>query len=152
MTTTTIDEEFMEQALEQAKLASLAQEVPIGAVLVIDQKIIATGHNSVISSSDPTAHAEIVALRNAGRHLKNYRLPNSTLYVTIEPCAMCLMAMIHARVKRLVFAAHEPKTGAVASALDLQALKSWNHKISIEHGLRSVCAAKLMQDFFKQRR
>jgi len=146
------DEYFMEQALAQARLAGQALEVPIGAVVVVDNKIIATGHNCVIGSCDPTAHAEITALRNAAAYLKNYRLIDSTMYVTIEPCAMCLMAMIHARITRLVFAAYEPRTGSVTSAINLQSLSSWNHKVRVEHGLKSNCAAKLIQDFFKDRR
>jgi tRNA(adenine34) deaminase len=148
----TADEYFMEQALAQGKLACDANEVPIGAVLVSEQQIIASAHNSVIKNSDPTAHAEMLVMRQAGLMLQNYRLINTTLYVTIEPCAMCLMAMIHARIKRLVFASNEPKTGAVNSAIDLQALAAWNHKIVIEHGVKSAAATKLMQDFFKARR
>jgi tRNA(adenine34) deaminase len=143
---------FIDEALAQAQIAATNDEVPIGAVLVIDNKIITKASNSVISMCDPSAHAEILVLRQAGALIKNYRLLNSTLYVTIEPCAMCLMAMIHARVARLVFAAHEPKTGVITSTIDLQAIHSWNHKIVVESGVNKEPAVKLMQDFFKNKR
>jgi tRNA(adenine34) deaminase len=117
----------MRAAIEQAELARAAGEVPVGAVLVIDGEIVGRGYNQPISANDPTAHAEVMALRDAGLHQANYRLPGSTLYVTLEPCVMCCGAIMHARVERVVFGARDPKTGAAGSVIDLFAETRLNH-------------------------
>ena len=122
------DEIFMREALAQAALAEEAGEVPVGAVVVLDGQIIARGFNQPITAHDPTAHAEIVALRNAARFCGNYRLPDCELYVTLEPCSMCVGAMIHARLKRVIFGAKEPRTGACGSIIDLFAQNELNHR------------------------
>jgi tRNA(adenine34) deaminase len=147
------DTDWMQLALEQAQLAAEQGEVPVGAVLVDeDNQLLASGHNQPISSHDPTAHAEIVTLRRAAEHLNNYRLINSTLYVTLEPCVMCVGAMIHARVKRLVYGAVEYKTGAIESACQLLQTTRFNHSIEVSSGvLQQECAA-ILSDFFAQRR
>lgn len=149
---TEFDQQCMQAALQQAKLAASLNEVPVGAVLVYDHKIIATGYNRPISTCDPTAHAEIIALRNAAQILNNYRLINTTMYVTLEPCAMCASAMLHARVQRLVFATPDIKTGAIGGAIDLYSSFDWNHKIQCEHGLLADDCSQVIRDFFKQRR
>ncbi len=146
------DNYFMEAALKAAKKALKNGEVPVGAVLVKDDEIIATGQNSPIMNCDPTAHAEIIALREGGKKLKNYRLIDTALYVTIEPCIMCVGAIIHARVKKLVFGAFDPKAGAARSILDYTAEKKFNHKIEIESGILETECKELIQDFFKQKR
>ena len=128
-------EKWMILALEQARLAQVMDEVPVGAVLVQDDQLIASAHNQPISSNDPTAHAEIQLLRVAGKALNNYRLPNTTLYVTLEPCTMCLGAMIHARVSRVVFGAYDQKTGVCGSCTDLSTSQCFNHSIEIEGGV-----------------
>jgi tRNA(adenine34) deaminase len=146
------DEAFMALALEQARQAAASGEVPVGAVVVRDGEVIATGRNAPVTDSDPTAHAEIVALRAASRALGNYRLDGCTLYVTLEPCAMCAGAMMHARLKRVVFGARDPKTGAAGSVLDLFAQRQLNHQTKVEGGvLQSECGS-LLADFFKDRR
>lgn len=142
---------WLQHAIHLAKLAAEQQEVPVGALVVVNDQIVGKGYNQPIQSNDPTAHAEIVALRQAGRHLGNYRLTDATLYVTLEPCIMCTGAMIHARIKRLVFGAHDPKTGAVVSCCQLHELPS-NHKIPVVAGVLSVECATLLQDFFRARR
>lgn len=142
----------MRAALDQARNAWLVGEVPVGAVVVQDGRIIATGYNRPITESDPTAHAEIVALRQAAQLLGNYRLPDCELYVTLEPCAMCAMALLHARVKRVVFAAPDPKTGAAGSVIDLFAQPKLNHHCSLTRGLLAQESAKLLRDFFAERR
>ncbi|PIQ43998.1 MAG: tRNA adenosine(34) deaminase TadA [Gammaproteobacteria bacterium CG11_big_fil_rev_8_21_14_0_20_46_22] len=146
------DEEFMHEALAQARLAELAGEVPVGAVLVKEGHIIAKAHNQPISECDPTAHAEIQVLRQAAKALGNYRLLDTTLYVTLEPCAMCAMALVHARVKRLVFAASDPRTGACGSVFQLASNEALNHRLSIESGVLAESASSLLQAFFKSRR
>ena len=147
-----IDEEWMALAIEQAKLAEKINEVPVGAVLVQDDQLIASAHNQPISNNDPTAHAEIQLLRAAGKQLKNYRLPNTTLYVTLEPCTMCLGAMIHARISRVVFGAYDQKTGVCGSCQDLSTSECFNHSIEVEGGTLADECKVLLQKFFKKRR
>jgi tRNA(adenine34) deaminase len=142
----------MRLALEQAQLAWSAGEVPVGAVILRGGEVIASGYNQPISSHDPTAHAEIVALRQAARVLGNYRLPECELFVTLEPCAMCAMAMLHARLKRVVFAALDPKTGVAGSVLNLFDLPTLNHHTCVQGGLLALPAAQLLRDFFAERR
>ena len=147
-----IDEKWMALAIEQAKLAEKIDEVPVGAVLVQDDRLIAEAHNQPISNHDPTAHAEIQLLRKAGKNLNNYRLPNTTLYVTLEPCTMCLGAMIHARVSRIVFGAYDQKTGVCGSCQDLSTSECFNHSIETEGGVLADECKQLLQKFFKKRR
>ncbi len=145
-------ERFMRAALAQAREAVAHHEVPVGAVVVRDGQVLGVGYNRPVGSSDPTAHAEIVALRAAARAAGNYRLTGAALYVTVEPCAMCAGALIHARVAHLVFGAAEPKAGAIAStqrALDQPAL---NHRVSVESGVLADDCRELMQEFFRARR
>jgi tRNA(adenine34) deaminase len=147
------DRDWMQLALEQAQLAAVQGEVPVGAVLVDENnQLLASGHNQPISSHDPTAHAEIVTLRRAAENLNNYRLINSTLYVTLEPCVMCVGAMIHARVKRLVYGAVEYKTGAIESACRLLETTRFNHSIDVSSGVLQEQCAAILSDFFAQRR
>ena len=145
-------EKWMKLALEQARLAQAMSEVPVGAVLVQDDQLIASAHNQPIYSNDPTAHAEIQLLRAAGKQLNNYRFPNTTLYVTLEPCTMCLGAMIHARVSRIVFGAYDEKTGVCGSCQDLSTSKCFNHSIETEGGILADECKQLLQKFFKKRR
>jgi len=144
---------YMTEAMEEARTAGARDEVPVGAVLVSDAgDILAKAHNLTIHDCDPSAHAEILALRAASRKLKNYRLLNTTLYVTIEPCVMCMGAIIHARVARLVFGAADPKWGAAGSLYNLAADRRMNHQLDIVTGvLEGECRA-IMQDFFKSKR
>ena len=150
------DEYAMRLALDQALNAQLVGEVPVGAVIthMVDgvPQVLATGYNRPITTNDPTAHAEIVALRHAAELLGNYRLPGCTLYVTLEPCPMCAMALMHARVARVVFAATDPKTGAAGSVIDLFGQAQLNHHTAAEGGLLAEPAAQLLVDFFAQRR
>ena len=146
------DESCMRAALRQAALAEEAGEVPVGAVIVAAGEIVARGHNRVIGDNDPSAHAEIVALRSAGAHAGNYRLPGTTLYVTLEPCAMCVGAMIHARVERLVYAAPDPKTGALGGAFSLPDLHAHNHVITVQGGLLADESAAKLRAFFAKKR
>ena len=143
---------FMHCALELAKKAGDNNEVPVGAVAVLDNTIIGEGFNSPISNCDPTAHAEIIALRQAAKKLNNYRLPETTLYVTLEPCVMCVGAMLHARIKRLVFGATDPKTGAVISVFKILDEKTLNHRIQYQHGILTNECGKILSAFFKLRR
>lgn len=143
--------DYMQRALQLAQLAQQKGEVPVGAVIVYQDKIIGEGYNQPISTNDPTAHAEIIAMRQAAKHVKNYRLIDTTLYVTLEPCTMCVGAIIHTRVNQLIFGATEPKAGAVKSAFQLLDAKH-NHKVFYEGGILAEQSAKLLQDFFKQRR
>ncbi len=144
---------WMQQALQQARLAAELGEVPVGAVLVDDrQQLIAAGYNRPISDQDPTAHAEIVVLREAAQNRQNYRLVDTTLYVTLEPCVMCVGALVHARVKRLVYAATEPKTGAIESRLTLLQDALFNHQIECSGGILAEPCAQIMSDFFANRR
>lgn len=143
----------MELALQQAQQAAELGEVPVGSVLVDeDNQLISSGHNQPISSHDPTAHAEIVVLRNAAQQMSNYRLINTTLYVTLEPCVMCVGAMIHARVKRLVYGALEPKTGAIVSNCQLLDTATFNHQVEIKGGILEQECASILSQFFAQRR
>lgn len=143
---------YMREALLLAKKAALQNEVPVGAVLVHENKIIARGFNQPILRHDPTAHAEIIALRSAGEYLKNYRFLNTTLYVTLEPCAMCVGAILHARIQRLVFGANDPKTGAVVSIAKLLDLPNLNHRINYIGGVFAQESQDLLQSFFLTRR
>jgi tRNA(adenine34) deaminase len=146
------DAAFMSLALEQAREAAAAGEVPVGAVIVRDGEVIATGRNSPVNDSDPTSHAEIVALRAAARALGNYRLDGCTLYVTLEPCAMCAGAMLHARLARVVYGARDPKTGAAGSVVDLFAQRELNHRTQVEGGVLGDECGALLAGFFKDRR
>jgi tRNA(adenine34) deaminase len=145
-------EYYMQFAIQQAKLAEKIGEVPVGAILVQNDQLIASAHNQPISNNDPTAHAEIQLLRAAGKALNNYRFPDTTLYVTLEPCTMCLGAMIHARVSRIVFGAYDQKTGVCGSCTDLSTSKCFNHTIAIEGGVLVNDCKQLLQQFFKNRR
>ena len=147
-----LDRQFMQQALDQAKLAANAGEVPVGAVLVRDGQIISSGFNQPISNSDPSAHAEMMALRAAAQDESNYRLPGTTLYVTLEPCTMCAGAMLHARVERVVFGATDPKTGAAGSVLNVFSEKQINHQTQVEGGIMSEECGQILRNFFKERR
>lgn len=150
------DEYAMRLALDQALNARLVGEVPVGAVIthMVDgmPQVLATGYNRPITTNDPTAHAEIVALRHAADLLGNYRLPGCTLYVTLEPCAMCAQALMHARFSRVVFAAPDPKTGAAGSVLNLFDERRLNHHTRVEGGLLADAAGNLLRDFFVERR
>ena len=151
-----IDEHGMTLALDQALNAQLAGEVPVGAVVMRDSpngpQLLATGYNRPITTHDPSAHAEIVALRHAAQLVENYRLPDCTLYVTLEPCAMCAMAMLHARLKRVVFASADPKTGAAGSVLNLFANPQLNHQTEWVGGVMASAASAMLREFFAQRR
>ncbi len=142
----------MRLALDQALNAQLSGEVPVGAVILRQGQLIATGYNRPITTHDPTAHAEIVALRHAAQLLQNYRLPECELYVTLEPCAMCAMALMHARFKRVVFAATDPKTGAAGSVLNLFADGRLNHQTGLLGGVLAEPASALLRQFFVDRR
>ena len=142
----------MDEALEQARRALAAGEVPIGAVLVIDDAIVARGYNQPISACDPTAHAEIVVLRDAARAVGNYRLTNADLYVTLEPCLLCVGALVHARVKHVIYGAAEPKTGALVSTVRALDTPGLNHRFSVTGGVREETARELIQEFFRSRR
>ena len=146
------DEKWMSFALEEAKKAEREGEVPVGAVLVKDNIVIAKSHNKPISENDPTAHAEIKLLRAAGRELKNYRLPGTTLYVTLEPCAMCLGAIMQARIQRVVFGAYDPKTGVCGSSENFIEARCFNHKIDLTSGVLEHESKLLLKDFFNSLR
>lgn len=146
------DEYWLQQALVQAKLALAQDEVPVGAVLVKDNQLIAAGFNRPIHSCDPTAHAEVVTVRNAAQQLNNYRLVGTTLYVTLEPCVLCVGALIQARIARLVFGAYDPKGGAICSTMDVLATPQINHRFEWRGGVLADECAKLLQDFFKIKR
>ncbi len=147
-----LDERFMALALEQARLAWREGEVPVGAVVVKDGEVIATGYNRPIGRHDPTAHAEIVALRAAAKKLGNYRLPGCELYVTLEPCIMCSGAMMHARLARVVYAARDPKTGACGSVVDLFEEDKLNHHTGVLGGVMAAEASGMLKAFFAERR
>lgn len=142
----------MRIALDQAHNAWLVGEVPVGAVIMRAGQVIATGYNRPITEHDPTAHAEIVALRHAATLLGNYRLPECELYVTLEPCAMCAMALLHARFKRVVFGATDPKTGAAGSVIDLFAQPQLNHHTQLQGGVLADACGTVLRDFFAERR
>jgi tRNA(adenine34) deaminase len=146
------DAQAMELALAQAALAGAASEVPVGAVMLKDGIVIATGYNTPIATHDPSAHAEMQALRAAAHLLGNYRLPDCELFVTLEPCAMCAGAMLHARLKRVVFGAADPKTGAAGSVIDLFAQTQLNHQTQVQGGIMAQECADMLQTFFRQRR
>ena len=148
----TPDELWMEEALRSAQRALEAGEVPVGAIVVRDGRIIGRGFNRSISDNDPTAHAEIVALREAGANIGNYRLEDCELFVTIEPCAMCAGALVHARIKRLVYGADDPKAGAVHSVLQVINHPQSNHRMQVIGGVLAGRCAELLQSFFKNRR
>ena len=146
------DEEMMDRALELAGQAAAAGEVPVGAVVTLGNSVVGAGHNCSIGRSDPSAHAEIVALREAGLKSGNYRLPGATLYVTLEPCLMCVGAAVAARVERLVFGATDSKAGCLGGAYDAGGLTFLNHHFSITSGVRAERCGALLQEFFRERR
>jgi tRNA(adenine34) deaminase len=146
------DDGFMRAALDEALRAGQNNEVPVGAVVVVDGQIVGTGFNQPIGAHDPTAHAEIVALRAAARHLGNYRLTGSTIYVTIEPCQMCVGAMVHARVARVVYGAVEPKAGAIESAMRAHEHSALNHRMTATGGVLEAECRGMIQKFFRERR
>lgn len=152
MTASSTDQLFMQQALQLAAEAAALGEVPVGAVVVKDGIIIGRGRNATISGKDPTAHAEIMAMRDAAAYLGNYRLVDCSLYVTLEPCAMCSGAIQHARITRLVFGAHDPKTGCCGSVLDLMAEPRLNHHTQVAGGLLAADCGQILSDFFAARR
>jgi tRNA(Arg) A34 adenosine deaminase TadA len=139
-------------ALDQARLALAAGEVPIGAVLVIDDEIVARAFNQPISACDPTAHAEVLVLREAARKVGNYRLTNADVYVTVEPCLMCVGALVHARVRHLIYGAPEPKTGALVSTARALETPGLNHRFNVTGGVRADEARELVQQFFREKR
>lgn len=146
------DEFWMRQALELARYAEAAGETPVGAVVVINNECIAEGWNQPISNQDPSAHAEIVAIRGAADRLRNYRLPGTTLYVTLEPCAMCAGAVIQARIARLVYAAADPRSGAAGSVFNILQCEQLNHRVELTAGVLKREAAEILQRFFRSRR
>ena len=146
------DIDGMRAALAEAATAGDKGEIPVGAVVVVDGEVVATGHNCSVASSDPSAHAEVVALRAAGASLGNYRLPNATLYVTLEPCVMCTGAIVQSRVKRVVFGAYDKKAGALGSVEDLSDSRAFNHRFEINGGLLADECSDLLKAFFGARR
>lgn len=146
------DEYWMQQAIHLAETAAAAEEVPVGAILVLEDNEIGRGFNQPICHHDPTAHAEIVALRAGAQALKNYRLVNTTLYVTLEPCMMCIGALVHARIKRLVFGAFDPRAGAVTSAFQIIESDKFNHRIQWQGGLLAEKCGNLLSEFFRAKR
>ena len=147
-----IHEHWMQKAIDQAMLAGEKGEVPVGAVLVEGDNILGQGFNQSVSSKDPTAHAEIVAIRQAAKAKDNYRLPGTTLYVTIEPCTMCIGAIVHARISTLVFGALEPRAGAVLSQQQLLSEQNYNHKVEVTHGVMAQPCGAMLKDFFRSKR
>jgi tRNA(adenine34) deaminase len=148
----TQDESYLQLAIEQARLAVEAGEVPVGAVIVYEGEVIGSGQNFVLRNLDPTAHAEIVALRSAAQHLNNYRLTGCELYSTLEPCSMCAGAMIHARISRLIYAAADPKAGAAGSVLSVINHPQLNHQMSVTSGVLAKECGELLRNFFRERR
>lgn len=147
------DQSCMERALELARHAATRDEVPVGAVLALENKIIGAGFNQPIATSDPTSHAELIAIRNGAKKIGNYRLPKTTLYVTLEPCPMCAGAIIHARIERLVVATKDPRTGSCGSVFNLtNSAPPLNHKVTVEFGLLEEECASLLKQFFKSKR
>lgn len=146
------DEYYMREALSQAQAAGCLGEVPVGAVVVKEGVIVGRGFNAPIGDHDPTAHAEIAALRDAARNLGNYRLPGCELFVTLEPCAMCAGAMLHARIARVIYGARDPKTGVHGSVVDLFAVERLNHHTQVEEGVLATECGQLLSDFFAERR
>jgi tRNA(adenine34) deaminase len=147
-----MDEAFMREALAEADAAREAGEVPVGAIIILDDKIIARGRNAVIASSDPTAHAEIVALREAAKVIGNYRLNGAVLYSTIEPCAMCAGALVLARIARVVYGARDPKAGALETHFGICSTDFLNHQVSVEGGILEGECSRVLQSFFRDRR
>ena len=147
-----IDEQFMYRALELAAQGQQLGEVPVGAVIVCNDQVIGEGFNQPINAHDPTAHAEIVAIRSAALHLNNYRILESTLYVTLEPCTMCVGALIHSRIKRLVYGTSEPKAGVIVSQAQLLTASYFNHRIEVTGGVLADHCQHQLSDFFRQRR
>jgi tRNA(adenine34) deaminase len=143
---------WMQRALALARQAEQAGEVPVGAVVVLNNEVIGEGGNTPIQQNDPTAHAEIMALRQAAQKMGNYRLPEATLYVTLEPCAMCAGAMVHARIKRLVYGAADPKTGAAGSVMNIVAMPELNHRLEVTGGVMAEQCGELLKTFFQNRR
>ncbi len=152
MNNTSLHKKFMLEALKQAKIAARKNEVPVGAVVVKDNKIISRAHNLNITLNDPTAHAEILALRKAAKKLKNYRLTDCDIYVTLEPCPMCAGAMVYARIRKLVYATEEPKSGACKSVLNIVNNSQLNHRIEVIGGICKPQAQKLIKKFFESLR
>ena len=152
MTNFDIDEKFMTLALQEAKKSKEMNEVPVGAIVVMNDEIISLAHNQPISQNDPTSHAEINALRNAASKVRNYRLTGATLYVTLEPCAMCYGAIVHARISRLVFGAYDPKTGVCGSSIKLHEQECFNHSPEITGGVLEKDCSLILKDFFRERR
>jgi tRNA(adenine34) deaminase len=148
----TLDETYMRMALEEAEKASREGEVPVGAVLVKEDRVLAKDHNRCIALNDPTAHAEVLVLRKGGEVLENYRLNHTVLYVTAEPCPMCVSAMMHGRISRLVFGVREPKFGAVESKFKLLEGNGFNHKVEVARGILEKECAQVLKHFFKERR
>jgi tRNA(adenine34) deaminase len=147
-----IDEKWMKIAISEASVAKNEGEIPVGAVLIHNNKLIAKAHNQPILNHDPTAHAEVIALRKAGKKLNNYRLAGSTLYVTLEPCVMCLGAIMHARIDRIVFGASDPKTGVCGSKADLTSEAFFTHKVKVDGGVLEEENKEILQSFFKSKR
>jgi len=147
-----VDEKYMKMALEEAKKAGQRGEVPVGAILLKGDQVLAKDHNRCIELSDPTAHAEILVLRKGGEILRNYRLNDTVMYVTAEPCPMCVSAMVHSRISRLIFGALEPKFGAVESKLRLLNGNGLNHKMKVDRGILEKECAEILKNFFKERR
>ncbi len=147
-----LDEHFMREAQREARKALAAGEVPVGAVVVLDGRVVGAGFNQPIGRADPTAHAEIVALRVAAREVGNYRLTRATLYVTVEPCMMCVGAIVHARIGTLVYGASDPKAGAVRSAMRALDHPALNHRVEVIEGVLAEECGQIMQDFFRDRR
>ena len=146
------DARFMAAALEKARQALPAGEVPVGAIVVVADKVIGSGHNHSVRNCDPTAHAEIIALREAAKAIGNYRITDGTAYVTLEPCPMCIGAMLHARIRRLVFGAYDPRAGAAGSVIDLCNDRRLNHRIEVNGGLLGEECGRLLKEFFAARR
>ncbi len=146
------DDVYMQEAILLAKQAQQIGEVPVGAIVVLDDVIIGRGFNQSITLSDPSAHAEMIAIREAAQHLQNYRMPEATLYVTLEPCAMCAGMLVHARIKRLVFGAFDAKTGACGSVMDLTSHQDLNHIIAVTKGVLKDECGDILSRFFAQKR
>ena len=146
------DDDWMQQALELARMAEAKGEVPVGALIVSGNSVIGQGFNRPISASDPTAHAEIIALRDAATRLNNYRMPGTTLYVTLEPCMMCAGAMVHARIDRLVYGASDPKTGVIDSHQQVFQQQTVNHRIAVTSGIMAEECGAMLSTFFRKRR
>ena len=146
------DIHLMRAAIAEAEKAKAAKEIPVGAIVFLSGNIIGKGFNRTIQDSDPSAHAEVVAIRNAAAGQKNHRLTGATVYVTLEPCAMCVGVMIQARIQRLVFGAYDPKAGAVGSVLDLSDIKEFNHPVDINGGLLAKACSAILKEFFAEQR